>query len=198
MRTPRSPRLAAVLVLLGLLGLACGFGDKMKEEAAEELFEQAIEEAGADGEIELDIGQEIDTSDLPEWLDYPNARATGKMTLAQEGEEGTMYVLETADDMTTVATWYKTALATWNQSASFETAESMQLVYDDGAGSAVQLTLAPAGGNTTISCWYAKAQQEEEVGATKAKLPPERLPGPGLRKMGPGQKGVKGKKLKGR
>jgi hypothetical protein len=193
MRTQRSPRLAAVLVLLGLLGLACGFGDKMKEEAAEELFEQAIEEAG---DVELDIGQEIDISDLPDWLNYPNAKATGKMTLAQEGDEGTMYVLETADDMTTVATWYKTALSSWNQSASFETAESMQLVYDDGVSSAVQLTLAPVGENTTISCWYAKGEaQAEEVGGTKAKVQPERLPGPGLRKVGPGQKGVKGKKL---
>lgn len=194
MRTKRSGLLATALVILGLLALACGLGDKLKEQAAEEVFENALEEAGAAGDVELDVGQEIDISDLPVWLSYPNAKPTGKMTLAQEGEEGTMYVLETADDMNTVATWYKTALATWTQSASFETGESIQLVYADGAGQAVQLTLATEDDHTAISCWYAKAEVAVEV-APRAKVPPEKLPGPGLRKMGPGQKGVKGKKL---
>ncbi len=197
MRTKRSGLLASVLLLSGLLALACGFGDKLKEQAAEEVFEKALEEAGAEGDVELDIGQEIDISDLPEWLNYPNGKATGKMTLAQEGEEGTMYVLETADPMDTVATWYKTALANWEQSASFETAESVQLVYSDGGGQAVQLTLAAVDATTTISCWYAKTELAAEE-TPKTKVPPERLPGPGLRKVGPGQKGIKGKKLKGR
>lgn len=196
MHTKRSGLLASVLVITGLLALACGFGDKLKEQAAEDVFEKALEEAGGDGSIELDVGQEIDISDLPEWLSYPNAKATGKMTLAQEGEEGTMYVLETADPMATVATWYKTAMATWEQSASFETTESTQLVYSDGAGQAVQLTLATDTTSTTISCWYAKAAVAVEQAGPK--VPPERLPGPGLRKMGPGQKGVKGRKLNGR
>lgn len=196
MRTKRSGLLAAVLVVLGLLGLACGFGDKLKEQVAEEVFEKALEQAGAEGDIELDVGQEIDISDLPDWLNYPNGKATGKMTLAQEGEEGTMYVLETADDMATVATWYKTALSTWEQSASFETAESAQLVYGDGAGQAVQLTIATQAETTTISCWYAKA--DVAVEEAKPQVPAERLPGPGLKKMGPGNKGVKGRKVKGR
>ncbi len=194
MRTKHTGLLAGTLVALGLLSLACGFGDKLKEQAAEEVFEKALEEAGAEGDIELDIGQEIDISDLPDWLNYPNAKPTGKMTLAQEGEEGTMYVLETADDMNTVATWYKTAMSTWEQSASFETTESVQLVYSDGGGQAVQLTLAAQDAVTTISCWYAKAEVEAE--AAKPKAAPGRLQGPG-RKMGPG-KGIKGKKLKGR
>jgi hypothetical protein len=195
MRTKRPGPLAIVLVLLGLMCLACGLGDKLSEQAAEEILEQALEEAG-DGSVEIDVGDEIDISDLPEWLSYPNAKATGKMTLAQEGDEGTMYVLESADDMATVATWYKTALSTWEQSASFETADSTQLVYSDGAGQAVQLTLATEGETTAISCWYAKA--EVAVESTGPKVAPEKLPGPGLKKMGPGQKGIKGKKLKGR
>jgi len=194
MRTHRPGLLAAAIVTLGLLSLACGFGDKLKEQAAEEVFEKALEEAGADGEVELDLGQEIDISDLPDWLSYPNAKPTGKMTLAQEGEEGTMYVLETADDMATVSTWYKTAMSTWEQSASFETTESTQLVYSDGGGQAVQLTLAAQGDTTTISCWYARAEMEAEAATPKAT--PGRLPVPG-RKMGP-NKGIKGKKLKGR
>jgi uncharacterized protein YuzE len=196
MPSKRPGFLAAVLILLALLCLACGLGDKLKEQAAEDIFEKAMEEAGAEGDVELDIGDEIDISDLPEWLSYPNAKATGKMTLAQEGNEGTMYVLETADDIATVATWYKTALSTWEQSASFETAESTQLVYSDGAGQAVQLTLATEGEATAISCWYAKAEVAAE--AATPKVAPEKLPGPGLKKMGPGQKGIKGKKVKGR
>ena len=195
MRTKHSGLLAGTLVVMGLLSLACGLGDKLKEQAAEEIFEQALEEAG-DGSVELDVGDEIDISDLPAWLSYPNAKATGKMTLAQEGNEGTMYVLETADDLATVATWYKTALSTWEQSASFETAESTQLVYSDGAGQAVQLTLATEGEATAISCWYAQA--EVAVEQATPKVAPEKLPGPGLKKMGPGNKGIKGKKLKGR
>ena len=195
MPTKRPGPLAAVLVLLGLLCLACGLGDKLKEQAAEEVFEKALEEAGAEGDVELDVGQEIDLSDLPDWLNYPNAKATGKMTLAQEGEEGTMYVLETSDDMATVATWYKTALSTWEQSASFETAEAAQLVYSDGAGKAVQLTIAAEAEYTSISCWYAQGEAAVEATTTPA---PEKLPGPGLRKVGPGNKGIKGKKLKGR
>ena len=96
-----------------------------------------------------------------------------------------------------VAEWYKAALSTWEQSASFETAESVQLVYADGAGQAVQLTMATEAEHTAISCWYAKAEVAVES-APKAKVPPEKLPGPGMRKMGPGQKGIKGKKVKGR
>ena len=134
--------LAAVLIILGVLCLACGLGDKLKEQAAEEAFEQAIEEAGGEGDVELDVGDEIDITDLPEWLSYPDAKATGKMTMAQDGSEGTMYVLETSDAIGTVVDWYKTTMSTWEQSASFETAESTQLVYTDGSTQTVQLSHA--------------------------------------------------------
>jgi hypothetical protein len=192
MRTKQAGLLAAVLGLFAFLSLACGFGDKLKEQAAEEVFEQALEEAGAAGEVELDVGQEIDISDLPPWLSYPNAKATGKMTLAQDGDEGTMYVLETADPVDTVADWYKAALSTWEQSASFETGGSMQLVYTDGANQAVQLTLAAEGEQTAISCWYAKT--EAEVKEEAPRQPPASIR-PGPRKMGPGNKGIKGRKV---
>ena len=187
-------RLATVVITMGLLCLACGFGDKLKEQAAEEAFELAIEEAGGDGSVELDIGDEIDISDLPAWLSYPNAKATGKMTMAQDGAEGTMYVLETADALTTVVDWYKAAMSTWEQSASFETAGSTQLVFTDGASQTVQLTMATEGEQVAISCWYA---QTAEVKAATTGPGPAVLQPPDGRKVGPG-KGFKGGKFRGR
>ncbi len=192
MSSKRPTLVVSTLVALGLLSLACGLGEKLEEKAAEEVFERALEEAGGDGSVELDVGQEIDISDLPVWLSYPNAKATGKMTLAQEGEEGTMYVLETADELATVTDWYKGAMKTWEQSASFETPESMQLVYSDGAGQAVQLTLARENETTIISCWYAKTEPPEVAEDPEAK--PFQPRAPGGKRVGPGSKGCKGKK----
>ncbi len=184
--------LAAVLIILGVLCLACGLGDKLKEQAAEEAFEQAIEEAGGEGDVELDVGDEIDITDLPEWLSYPDAKATGKMTMAQDGSEGTMYVLETSDAIGTVVDWYKTTMSTWEQSASFETAESTQLVYTDGSTQTVQLTMSTEGEQVAISCWYAQVAEAETV---KPNPRPAALPAPGGKKAGPGR-GIKhGKKI---
>jgi hypothetical protein len=194
---------AAVLALFAVIALACGLGDKLKEQASEEVFEQALDQAGVDGSVEVSVGTEVDISDLPEWLNYPNAHATGKMTMSQDGAEGTMYVLDTTDPKATVQAWYTTALSTWQQTASFESEGSTQLVFSDGAGSAVQLTLADAvvaagePAHTTISCWYAKAAEPavEAAQATEGTEPAPRVgnrPRPGG-KAGPG-KGPKAKR----
>ncbi len=179
-------RLAAVLITLGLLCLACGLGDKLTEQAAEEAFEQALEEAGAEGDVELDLGDEIDLSDLPEWLNYPNAKATGKMTMAQDGTEGTMYVLETGDELSVVVDWYKAAMSSWEQSASFETAESTQLVYTDGETQTVQLTFTTVDEQLAISCWYAKVEQEVQPQQV------QQLDKPGHQVGGAKKPGIKG------
>ncbi|MFH1463316.1 MAG: hypothetical protein ABIO70_02915 [Pseudomonadota bacterium] len=192
---------AAVLILFAILALACGLGDKLKEQASEEVFEQALDQAGVDGNIDIDLGAAVDISDLPEWLNYPNAHATGKMTMSQDGAEGTMFVLTTDDPKDTVKTWYTTALSTWQQTASFDSEGGTQLVYTDGSTSTVQLTLAEAEGHTTISCWYAKGAEGEEPAVEvqqavdPAKPHPRQGPvGPGKgQKVGPG-KGIKAKR----
>jgi len=186
MHRPRHALSVLALVLLALLALACGLGDRFKEQAAEEVFEQALEQGGAASEVEVGVGAEVDVSDLPAWLAYPNAKATGKMTMAQDGTEGILYVLESADPQATVQEWYKAALATWQQTASLQNAEGTQLFYTDGAGQSVQVTLATDAGHTTISCWYAKSAAEVQAAEQpKAKF----RPGPGGRKVLPGKGG---------
>jgi len=194
--------LAAALILSGLLALACGLGDKLSEQAAEDLFEQAVEEAGELDEVEVDVGEQIDISDLPDWLNYPNATATGRMTMTQDEEEGTMYLLQTPDAVSAVVDWYKTALSTWTQSAIFESAEGTQLVYSNGVDQGVQLTVAPETEHTTISCWYFKGQEQAEADEEPAATnngPPPVLNGPSRSgpkgRLGPGRTPAKGKKI---
>lgn len=122
-----------ILLLLGLFVATqsgCVCGQDAGEKVAEKAIERAIKtETGHDAEV--DLGGDVDLSDLPKFLRYPGAKGLARMSGGDESGSGTVVNLESGDSVDDVISWYKKSLtdAGWAKAAYMEMGEGTMLNY---------------------------------------------------------------------
>jgi len=128
-------------------------GENIAERVAEEAAE-AIVESRTGENVEIDAAGEVDISGLAEFLRYPGAKATGKVSMSSPEGKGTVWTLETADAVAKTGEWYRAAFAGqgWDEKGEMETGESLMLMRTtQGDKEAVTVLIASDDGKTTIS-----------------------------------------------
>jgi hypothetical protein len=106
--------LAVGCALLGILG--CG---NPAQKTAEKLAEKSIEKSTG-GKAKVDLGTNVDISDLPEMLRYPGAKAAARWSVSQQEGKGMSYVLMTGDPADKVVQHYKQTLAGWKEGMTMQ------------------------------------------------------------------------------
>jgi hypothetical protein len=183
--------MAASVALLGLCGLACGLGGKIGEKIAEKSVESLT-----GGEVDLG---DVDLSDMPATLRYPNSRGIGRSTWsdASLGGTGTIYLLQTSDDLSMVSGWYKSSLSSWQSSVNSLSGDTWQYMASspDGVELAnIAANWTGAEGKTHISVSWIRnpaAARPAETSASSSSDPGSsstRGSGGKLRKIGKGRK----------
>ena len=171
MNIPRGTLMVSSLTLIGLIALGCGLGDKVSELVGEEAIEKAIELNGG-GDVELDIGGSVDMADLPDYCQYPGAKATGKISTSTAEGSGAQYMLESSDPVATVVAWYKQQFAAWTNQLTIETPEGTQLVYNRTGTDDMVHVLVTQGdeGITNIMVSYANAPGAGAASGTSVQI----------------------------
>lgn len=152
----RNLSLVALALAFGLMLMANVGCMKCGENIAERALEKAVE-AGSGGKAKIDIGGNVDLSDLPAFLRYPGAKGQSKWSMSGEEGTGTVYALESGDPLKKVVDWYKSSLsgAGWKQGSQMETTDSTMLLY--GSPDEKQMatvTIASEDKQTTIVVMY--------------------------------------------
>jgi hypothetical protein len=129
------------------------------QSVSQKMAESAIK-AATGGKATVDLGGNVDMSDLPATLRYPGAAAKAKWTMNGEHGSGTVYTLETGDAPATVVTFYKSAFSGWKQSAISESGDATVLIYGNDATKEWASVSVSKGseGKTTIAVTYYKGQ----------------------------------------
>ena len=149
--------IAAMVLALGavvVLSTGCGnVSEKVATEVAERATEIAVEKETGE-KVKLDASGDVDISALPEFLRYPGAKATSKLSMSTGEGEGTVWGLETADSRTQVGEWYRAQLAGkgWTKISEMEAGESVMLNYQSAdEKEKMALVAVTEDGKTTIS-----------------------------------------------
>ncbi len=149
--------LSVVSGLFVVLAPACAkCGEKAARQATEKALETAVEKASG-GKVNIDVSENIDLSGLPDFLKYPQAKATARWSISGEQGTGTAFSLETADARPSVVAWYKSSLqsAGWKQIAVLETADGTTLSYGaEGEGKGCSVTVSTDDSKTLITVMY--------------------------------------------
>lgn len=149
--------LSAVCSLFIMLVPACAkCGEKAARQVTQKALETAVEKASG-GKANIEVSENIDLSGLPDYLKYPQAKATARWSVTGEQGTGTAFSLETADARPSVVAWYKSSLeaAGWKQTAIFETADGTTLSYGaKGEGKGCSVTVSTGDSKTLITVMY--------------------------------------------
>jgi hypothetical protein len=146
--------LCALLCLVVVANVNCM---RCGEKVAEQALEKAIEK-GTGGKAKIDVGSNVDISDLPAALRYPGAAARGRFSTTSEKGAATAYTLESADPAPQVIAFYKAAFSAWKQSFTSETDESTTLVYGNEATKEWTSVTVTKGDKTAIVLTYTKGE----------------------------------------
>ena len=150
-------RISTAIMVLALgfvvvLSIGCG-SQKTATDVAEEAAEQAVEQATGE-QVDIEASGDIDISDLPEFMRYPAAKATGKVALSTSEGKGTVWTMEVNEPGKPVWEWYKAQLTGqgWTKVSELETAESMMVNFKNADETqTVAILVTEAGGVSTIS-----------------------------------------------
>jgi len=156
---------ASIVALVLVLGLVVAVnvgcmkcGEKAMEEAFEEGLETAIEK-GSGGKVDVDVGKEVDLSELPGALKYPGAKGVGKWSVSTEDGSGTNFMLETNNTKEQVKDWYISSLtgAGYKKAMEMDTGDGLVMMFNKEGDdkTAVTVTVATEDGKTTISVLHA-------------------------------------------
>ncbi|OYD14805.1 hypothetical protein CH330_06530 [candidate division WOR-3 bacterium JGI_Cruoil_03_51_56] len=135
-------------------------GSKTAEKMTEKAMEKAIEKSSG-GKAKVDIGKNVDLSDLPAFLRYPGAKGIGRWSMSGEEGKGTVYTLQTGDPGGKVVDWYKASLtgAGWKQGSQIETEKGTTLIY--GTSDKKQMATVTVGTEdkkTTVAVMYTQSK----------------------------------------
>ena len=105
-------------------------GGKLAGDATQKVLERVVEKATG-GKAQVELGGDVDLSDLPVFLQYPGARPTAKWSLASDKGTGSVYSFLSVDARDTVIGWFKASLAGqgWKQSAAREIGGGTMIVF---------------------------------------------------------------------
>ncbi len=158
----RSTSIAALVLVLGLMVAVNAGCMKCGEKAAETMVEEGLKKAiekGSGGKVDVDVGKEVDLSELPGILKYPGAKAVGKWSVSTEEGAGTNFMLETDNTMQQVKDWYLSSMtsAGYKKAMEMETGDGLVMMFNKEGDdkTAVTVTVATEDGKTTISVLYA-------------------------------------------
>lgn len=101
-------------------------------------------------------GSAVDLSALPAPLRYPGATATGSWTATTPKGQGTAYVFETADPLTKVTEYYKTAMPNWQSQSTVQTRDGTMLVSaspDEKEGMMTMVSTKDGKTNVVVTFW---------------------------------------------
>ncbi|UCG42820.1 MAG: hypothetical protein JSU73_13330, partial [candidate division WOR-3 bacterium] len=153
----RSPSIVALVLILGLMAAAnfgcmkCGEG--MAEKAVERGLEAAIEK-GSGGKADVDVGESVDLSELPDIMKYPGAKAVGKWSMSTEDGTGTNFMLETGDARQKVKDWYLSSMtgAGYKKAMEMDTRDGLVMIFSKEGDdkTAATVTIATEDGKTTV------------------------------------------------
>ena len=135
--------LALVLGLVVVVNAGCmKCGGKLAGDATQKVLERMVEKATG-GKAQVELGGDVDLSDLPVFLQYPGARPTAKWSLAGDKGTGSVYSLVAVEDKDTVIGWFKISLTgqEWKQSAAREVGGGTMLVFHSPDGRQVVTVL---------------------------------------------------------
>ncbi len=125
-------RVIALCLVLGLVAVTSfgcmKCGQNVSQKIAEKAIEGAVDKATG-GRASIQVGKDVDISDMPALLRYPGATATGRYSLTGKEGTGTVYTFETEDPAASVADFYKKALAGWKKSSTMESEGAMVMSY---------------------------------------------------------------------
>jgi len=146
----------ALCLALGSVVLANINCVKCGEKIAQKAVEGAVEKASG-GKAKIDVGGNVDLSDLPAFLRYPGASAKARWAMSKAGTTGTVYTFETADAAASVVDFYKKALAGWKNVSTMESGDATILVYGtEDEKQMTTVTVAKDSGKTSLTLLYTK------------------------------------------
>jgi len=140
-----------------VLGATCGcdaLADRVRKKAAEKVAEEVVERGGG-GSASVDLGRDVDVSDLDKAFRYPGAKATMRIAQNTPQGAGTVYAFETSDSVSKVVAFYEKAAKGYKQLTKMD-APTGTLIHFLGKGYQYTITVAAAGAKTTISVVRAK------------------------------------------
>jgi hypothetical protein len=157
----RSPGIAALVLLLGLMvavNVGCmKCGEKAMERAFEKGLETAIEK-GSGGKADVDVGKDVDLSELPDALRYPGAKGVGKWSMSTEEGTGTSFMLETNNTKQQVKDWYLSSMtgAGYKKAMEMETGDGIVMMFkkEGDEKASATITIGTEDDKTTISVLY--------------------------------------------
>jgi len=125
-------RLTVLCLALGfvvLTGFGCmKCGQNVSQKIAEKAIEGAVEKTTG-GKANIDVGSNVDLSGLPSFLHYPGATAKARWSMSGQEGTGTVYSFETKDPASSIADFYKKALAGWKNASTMESDEAFIMSY---------------------------------------------------------------------
>jgi len=130
----RTLSLAALILAVGFM-LTINVGCmKCGSDAAEKMVEKAMEtaiEKGTGGKAKVDMGGNVDISDLPAFARYPGAQGKTRWSMSNDEGSGTVYGLESGDATDKVVDWYKKSLsgAGLKQVSIMESGDGTMMIY---------------------------------------------------------------------
>jgi hypothetical protein len=153
----RLNRLAVALCTLAIVAATSGCDAlvrKVREKAAEKVAEEAAER-GAGGNVSVDLGRDVDVSDLDKAFRYPGAKAKIRMEQSGPKGEGTMYAFETTDSLSQVVSFYEKSFKGYTRVGKLDTPNGTVLSYQ-GKSHQYAVTVASSGAKTAITIFRAK------------------------------------------